>query len=535
MQRNSVTAFLAHVGLSEHSQQLDDLGVQTLQDLIDTFTESDLADMGLPPDFLELARTWAVKGDKMARGQSGKFATMHSQLSSVLDSSGSSRTESSGTSPAPPREEQIPQGRPPKKQKEQEQEQHVALLTRAAAPGRKPSTKRSITRRKQSADTATAEAPEPLAIPEVAPPALAHSRKSSPTQLGAWLAAVGEAPLESALQDLGIERLQDLKELGETDLEALGLPDSLWRALTGPDVEVTRDVDGNWSVSGDAPAAPAVPAPTAPTAPTAPAPAAAGEAALAQSARASARDRGFTDASDAPPRFGASDFFSTRSSIDANETTMSPTAPTPAPAPAPAPADDAKARAEARRARLRQSSAEAASRLTPAPAPAPAPAPSVPAAEVPMPAPPVEAIVAAPVVAAAAAPPPTAATIQLQATTIDLGSDDVMRYCLAFAMGGRQWAVRHRYSEFSSLRSALGAAARRIVAPFPPKVLTSWINGALCCNNKHDPVVVEHRALALQAWLTEALALDGVLRSPAVREFLASPPELGLIAGSTTS
>ena len=52
-------------------------------------------------------------------------------------------------------------------------------------------------------------------------------------------------------------------------------------------------------------------------------------------------------------------------------------------------------------------------------------------------------------------------------------------------------AVRHRYSEFSALRVALGAAACRIVAPFPPKVLlkvlVSWVDGAFCGNNKHDP------------------------------------------------
>ena len=100
-------------------------------------------------------------------------------------------TELSGSCPAPPRAEQIPHGRPP----------------------------------------------------------LGRSRKTSSTQLGAWLAAVGEVPLESALQDLGlgIERLQGLKELGRTDLEALGMPDSLWRALTGPEVEATRDADGSWS------------------------------------------------------------------------------------------------------------------------------------------------------------------------------------------------------------------------------------------------------------------------------------------------
>ena len=35
--KNSVSAFLAHVGLSEHMPALQDLGVQTLTDLIDTF------------------------------------------------------------------------------------------------------------------------------------------------------------------------------------------------------------------------------------------------------------------------------------------------------------------------------------------------------------------------------------------------------------------------------------------------------------------------------------------------------------------
>ena len=93
--KNSVSAFLAHVGLSEHMPALQDLGVQTLSDLIDTFPR---ATMGLTP-----CPTWACHltfsnsrrpgpGRSMAARcyagrESGKCVAMHSQLSSVLDSS----------------------------------------------------------------------------------------------------------------------------------------------------------------------------------------------------------------------------------------------------------------------------------------------------------------------------------------------------------------------------------------------------------------------------------------------------------------
>lgn len=99
-------------------------------------------------------------------------------------------------------------------------------------------------------------------------------------------------------------------------------------------------------------------------------------------------------------------------------------------------------------------------------------------------------------------------TVHVLSVTPSSGADGVVRFNVVLERAGRQWVIARRYSHW---RYLAGTIQSKLSAPFPPKVLMSWVRAGLCLDCKATEIAsdaADVRARSLQLWAMEVCSAE---------------------------